>query len=1303
MATDNLGDVQPTPTGAQATTQLVGLPTSAVNSLPSTTTTTSFTVSWSGTPGPGATSIASYTIYDSEDGGPFTAFLTNTTLTLTTFTGAARPYLWLLQRGDRQPRRRPADADSRTGHDPSCWSTHQRGQFVAIHDHDPELHRELERHPRSGGDEHRIVHHLRFGRRRAVHGLPDQHDPDLDDLHWRLGHTYGFYSVATDNLGDVQSTPTGAQATTHLVGPVTSAVNSLPARTTTTSFTVSWSGTPGPGAASIASYTIYDSEDGGPFTAFLTDTTLTSTTFTGALDHTYGFYSVATDNLGDVQPTPTGAQATTQLVGLPTSAVNSLPSTTTTPSFTVSWSGTPGPGATSIASYTIYDSEDGGPFTAFLTNTTLTLTTFTGALGHTYGFYSVATDNLGDVQPTPSGAQATTTIAGLPTSAVSSLPATTTTTSFTVSWSGTPGPGATSIASYTIYDSEDGGPFTAFLTDTTSTSTTFTGGSAIPMASTAWRPTTSATSSRRRARPGHNNHRRPSHQRGQFVAGHDHDHELHRELERHPRSGGDEHRVVHNLRLGRRWAVHGLPDRHNLDLDDLHRRVRPYLWLLQRGDRQPRRRPADAERRPGHNNHRRPSHQRGQFVAGHDHDHELHRELERHPRSRGGEYCVVHDLRFGRRRAVHGLPDRHDPDLDDLHRRARPYLRLLQRGDRQPGRRPADADRRTGHDSTCRPAHQRGQFVAIHDHDHELHRELERHPRSGGDEHRIVHNLRFGRRRAVHGLPDQHDPDLDDLHWALGHTYGFYSVATDNLGDVQPTPSGAQATTTIAGLPTSAVSSLPATTTTPSFTVSWSGTPGPGATSIASYTIYDSEDGGPFTAFLTDTTSTSTTFTGALGHTYGFYSVATDNLGDVQPTPTGAQATTQLVGLPTSAVNSLPSTTTTTSFTVSWSGTPGPGATSIASYTIYDSEDGGPFTAFLTNTTLTLTTFTGAARPHLRLLQRGDRQPRRRPADAERRPGHNDHRRPSHQRGQFVAGHDHDPELHRELEQHPRSGGDEHRVVHNLRLGRRRAVHGLPDRYNHDLDDLHRRAWPYLWLLQRGDRQPRRRPADADRRTGHDSTCRPAHQRGQFVAIHDHDHELHRELERHPRSRGGEHRIVHNLRFGRRRAVHGLPDQHDPDLDDLHWPARPHLRLLQRGDRQPRRRPADAERRPGHNDHRRPSHQRGQFVAGHDHDPELHRELERHPRSGGDEHRVVHNLRLGRRWAVHGLPDRYNLDLDDLHRAARPYLRLLQRGDRQPGRRPADADGAQATTQLVGLPTSAVNSLPSTTTTTASP
>jgi hypothetical protein len=72
--------------------------------------------------------------------------------------------------------------------------------------------------------------------------------------------------------------------------------------------------------------------------------------------------------------------------------------------------------------------------------------------------------------------------------------------------------------------------------------------------------------------------------------------------------------------------------------------------------------------------------------------------------------------------------------------------------------------------------------------------------------------------------------------------------------------------------------------------VSWKGTPGPGASSIAAYTIFVSDDGGPFAAFLTNTSQTSATFTGQVGHIYGFYSVATDNLGFVQPPPATAQA-----------------------------------------------------------------------------------------------------------------------------------------------------------------------------------------------------------------------------------------------------------------------------------------------------------------------------------------------------------------------------------------------------------------------------
>ncbi|MDB5307932.1 MAG: repeat-associated core domain protein [Gemmataceae bacterium] len=103
------------------------------------------------------------------------------------------------------------------------------------------------------------------------------------------------------------------------------------------------------------------------------------------------------------------------------------------------------------------------------------------------------------------------------------------------------------------------------------------------------------------------------------------------------------------------------------------------------------------------------------------------------------------------------------------------------------------------------------------------------------------------------------------------------------------------ATNTIdADPPTSSVQPLPAQTSGPNFAISWSGSDGAGS-GIASYTIYASVDGGAFAPWLTNTTQTSGTYAGAVGHTYGFYSVATDNVGLVQPAPIAAQTTTTIV------------------------------------------------------------------------------------------------------------------------------------------------------------------------------------------------------------------------------------------------------------------------------------------------------------------------------------------------------------------------------------------------------------------------
>ncbi len=92
--------------------------------------------------------------------------------------------------------------------------------------------------------------------------------------------------------------------------------------------------------------------------------------------------------------------------------------------------------------------------------------------------------------------------------------------------------------------------------------------------------------------------------------------------------------------------------------------------------------------------------------------------------------------------------------------------------------------------------------------------------------------------------------------------------------------------------PASMVSALPATTTSASFTVSWSGGESSDEPGVACYNVYVSDDGSPFALFQSDTVATSATFTGQPGQTYAFYSVATDYAGNMQPTPTAAQATT---------------------------------------------------------------------------------------------------------------------------------------------------------------------------------------------------------------------------------------------------------------------------------------------------------------------------------------------------------------------------------------------------------------------------
>jgi hypothetical protein len=143
------------------------------------------------------------------------------------------------------------------------------------------------------------------------------------------------------------------------------------------------------------------------------------------------------------------------------------------------------------------------------------------------------------------------------------------------------------------------------------------------------------------------------------------------------------------------------------------------------------------------------------------------------------------------------------------------------------------------------------------------------------------------------------------LHGQLDHPFSpgplgndlyaqiFDEFATPIVGNWDPPMSAAAlAGSTDFTPPTSSVSSLPAVSSSPSFTVSWSGQDNAGGSGIASYAIYVSDNGSQYSPFVSGTTATSATFNGQNGHSYSFFSVATDNAGNVQATPAGPQATT---------------------------------------------------------------------------------------------------------------------------------------------------------------------------------------------------------------------------------------------------------------------------------------------------------------------------------------------------------------------------------------------------------------------------
>ena len=95
--------------------------------------------------------------------------------------------------------------------------------------------------------------------------------------------------------------------------------------------------------------------------------------------------------------------------GPPVSRVEDLPSAVFS-TFEVYWSGEDDIGGSGIASYDIFVSENGGDWVIWLEGTDLTSDRFEGEIGNTYGFFSVAVDNVGHREEKTAGAETAATV-----------------------------------------------------------------------------------------------------------------------------------------------------------------------------------------------------------------------------------------------------------------------------------------------------------------------------------------------------------------------------------------------------------------------------------------------------------------------------------------------------------------------------------------------------------------------------------------------------------------------------------------------------------------------------------------------------------------------------------------------------------------------------------------------------------------------------------------------------------------------------------------------------------------------------
>jgi subtilase family serine protease len=133
---------------------------------------------------------------------------------------------------------------------------------------------------------------------------------------------------------------------------------------------------------------------------------------------------------------------------------------------------------------------------------------------------------------------------------------------------------------------------------------------------------------------------------------------------------------------------------------------------------------------------------------------------------------------------------------------------------------------------------------------------------------------------------------------ATSHTGDSLRAKATIVFDINPSINTPMIANTIdAGLPASSVSLLPSTTNSTSFTVKWKGSDDSTGSGLRSYSVFVSVNDSLFLPWMLDVTDTMATYTGIFGNKYAFYSLATDNAGNIEHAKGSAEATTIVTGV----------------------------------------------------------------------------------------------------------------------------------------------------------------------------------------------------------------------------------------------------------------------------------------------------------------------------------------------------------------------------------------------------------------------